>query len=87
MKSRKKNMTATAHFDIIVNGSDLHVQATSFIHNEETKFRVSYNGSPVHIFSYNPSVGSLQLVRDRKTVMTPAVEQAIIQTLMGRNAA
>ena len=87
MKARKKNSAKTATFEMVVNGSRIHVKATPYLLNNETRFRVSYNDSPVHIFSYNPERGSLRLIAENKAVMPAPIERAIVQTLTHQVAA
>lgn len=87
MKARKKNLARTSTFEIVVEGSRVHVKATPYLLNNETRFRVSYNDSPVHIFSYNPEIGSMRLIEENKAEMPAPIERAIIHTLTHQAAA
>jgi hypothetical protein len=49
----------TETFEIIKNGTPYSVQATRYLLNTETRFRVSVNKSPVHIFSWDDDLERL----------------------------
>jgi hypothetical protein len=83
---RKKSKVRTVHFDISVNGELLPVKASSYVsNNDETRFRVSYNGSPVIIFAWDNEVN--QMVKSDSTHIPSMVEREIINELQVRMVA
>ncbi len=63
------------YFDVMLDSSKLRVRATPFLVNgEETKFRVSYNGSPVYIFAWDKELNRL--------VSTDSAESLPLETEM-----
>ena len=49
----------TETFEIIKNNRPYTVKATRYLLNTETRFRVSVNDSPVHIFSWDDDLERL----------------------------
>ena len=74
-------------FDILVNGECLPVKATAYqaANNDEKRFRVSYNGSPVIIFAWDKEVN--QMVKSDSTHIPSMVEREIIHELRHRMVA
>jgi hypothetical protein len=64
-------------FQIVVNGVPYMVKATPFSFNEETRFRVSYNGGDEHVFTWDPGVGRLMPIDDDASTMPDDLERAI----------
>lgn len=63
------------YFDIMTDGVKLRVRATPFLLNgEETKYRVSCNGSPLYIFAWDKELNRL--------VSTDAGDNLPLQTEM-----
>jgi len=50
----------TETFEIKKNGNPYSVKATRYLLNTETRFRVSVNDSPIHIFSWDDDLERLR---------------------------
>jgi hypothetical protein len=68
-------------FEIRVSGVPYMVKATPFMFNEETRFRVSYNGSDEHIFTWDSSLGRLTAIDDDAGVLPDDLEVEIASRL------
>ena len=81
MNKRSRNKARTEIFDLMVNGQVIEVSATPYLINgAETRFRVSYNGSPVYIFAQNPESHHIGL--DGGNSLIPGqIKQAIADRL------
>ncbi|PWT74865.1 MAG: hypothetical protein C5B59_10105 [Bacteroidetes bacterium] len=77
--------TDTESFVVQVNGKPLTVVVTPCIVNNtnEKRFRVSYNGSPVHIFTCNENEKHVHAVKDKLFSM-PLQEEAIAKEIENR---
>lgn len=71
----------TQTFELLVDGTPYVVKATPYSFNDETRFRVSYNESPVHIFLWDSSVGRLTVIGDQAATMPDNLEVAIARKL------
>jgi len=89
MKTRKTT-TRTEEFELVVNETPFFVKATSFqTYTMETQYRVSVNGSPVHIFGWHPELKKITAI-DRGAAannIPPHVAEAIGNQLYNRMAA
>ncbi|MBS1567315.1 MAG: hypothetical protein JST39_23230 [Bacteroidetes bacterium] len=85
---KKRNRQPAIEMDIVVEGNPLQVVAKPYYSaNDEPRFRVSYNGSPVHIFGEDHSLHQL-VALDSGTEQIPAViERAIGNALHRRMTA
>jgi hypothetical protein len=55
--------TRTEVFEVMVDGSPLVIKATPYqTHTTETRFRVSVNNSPVHIFGWDKDLKRLTAI-------------------------
>lgn len=81
--------TYSESFDLEVSGKHLSVIATPYIVNStnEKRFRVSYNGSPVHIFTWNEKEKRIHSIKDSVHPIPFQIEQAIARELENRQAA
>lgn len=80
MRTKKKNKTVA--FEMSVNDRNYHVRATPYnIATGETRFRVSYNNSPVHIFGWDNGLDRLAEVEEVSDLLPPVIEMAIAQKL------
>ena len=80
----KRNSTRTETFELVIDGTPMVVQATSFqTYTLETQYRVSVNGSPVYIFGYHPLLKRVIVIqRGGGTGMIPTrIEEAIVERL------
>ena len=59
--------TRTEIFEMAIDGRPIKVAATPYrMHTEELRFRVSINGSPVHIFAWDDQSNRLRIVDKAK---------------------
>lgn len=70
-----------ANFEIRVSGVPYRVNVEPFEFNTETRFKVSYNGSEEHIFTWDSSLGRLAPIGDESATMPDDLELAIAQRL------
>lgn len=76
--TRKKNKTKTLSFEMSVNNRHYIVTATPYtIATGETRFRISYNDSPVHIFGWDENLDRMTEVEKVSDVLAPVIEMAI----------
>jgi hypothetical protein len=68
-------------FEIVVGGVPYSVTATPFEFNTETRFRVKYNGSNEHIFTWDSSVGRIRAIDDDASTLPDDLETAIAERL------
>ena len=68
-------------FNLNVGGVPYLVKVSSFEFNTETRFRVSYNGSDEHIFTWDTRVGRLAAIDDDSGTMPDDLEVAIAERL------
>jgi hypothetical protein len=69
------------NFEILVDGVPYMVKAQPFGFNEETRFKVSYNGGEEHIFTWDSSLGRLTAIDDEAATIPDDVEVAIARRL------
>ena len=68
-------------FEILVDNNPYVVHVTPFTFNTETRFRVSYNGSPEFVFTWDSSLGRLYAIGDETSTMPDDLEVAIAERL------
>lgn len=71
-------------FELLVDKVPYRVTAASFSFNDETRYRVTYNGGDDHIFYYDPSLGRLAPIDDDAGTMPDSLEVAIAGRLQGK---
>ncbi|HEX6334698.1 MAG TPA: hypothetical protein VFZ78_10760 [Flavisolibacter sp.] len=71
---------AQERFEVVLDGVPYAVMATPFEFNDETRYRVSYNGKE-HIFTYDPRLGRLAPIDDDAFDIPDNLEAAIAQRL------
>jgi hypothetical protein len=75
-------------FEVNVEGKPIEVMAKPYLAaNEQKRFRVSYNGSPIHIFGLDEKVNKLRLLDSAAQQIPPQIEHAIASTLLHKMAA
>jgi|GEM_PF-1578974 len=63
MNKRSRNKARTEYFDLMIEGRQIAVSATPYLINGlETRFRVSYSGSPVYIFGLDSETHQVKLI-------------------------
>jgi hypothetical protein len=77
----KKNKQKTFEFDITVNGSPMNVIATPYIAVDKQRFRVSYNGGPVHVFGVDDISHEVTYMDGAATAIAPEIRNAIEEEL------
>jgi hypothetical protein len=83
MTSRTEKIT-TEQFDIVLEGKPVGVKASRYTtHNNETRFRVSINGSPVYIFAYDEELNKAVAIDkgDAIAAISPKIEHVIGERL------
>jgi hypothetical protein len=77
----------TELIEMMVDGMPLEVKATPYIFNDETRYRVSFNGSPVHIFAYDDELKYYRAIDSGSADIPDSVDEAIGRRLTHRIAA
>jgi hypothetical protein len=86
MKKRVK--LPAINFAITVDGAPVNVVAVPYIAADEKKrFRVSYNGSPIHIFALNENARKMEVLDSASETIPMNMERAIGDTLLHKIAA
>jgi hypothetical protein len=74
--------TRTEIFEMAIDGRPLKVKATPFkMHTNEQRYRVSINGSPVHIFAWDDQLNRLTVIDKAK--MAESVPENV-EAMIGR---
>lgn len=68
-------------FDLLVDGIPYVVKVSPFQYNNETRYRVSYNGSEDHIFTWNSDLKRLWAIDEDASTMPDPLGIAISQKL------
>jgi len=72
-------------FEILVDDVPYIVKVTPFDYNTETRFKVSYNGGPEHIFTWNSDLKRLWAIDDSSSTMPDDLEVAIANKIESGN--
>lgn len=64
-------------FELLLNGVPYFVKAEPFSFNEETRYKVSFNNSDEHIFTWDTRVGRLAPIDDGAGTIPDDLEVAI----------
>ena len=72
----------TQTFDLLVDGIPYEVKATPYEYNTETRFRVTFNGSPVYIFVWDSELKQLSAIGEGTDTIPVNLEEAISNHLM-----
>lgn len=87
VRARKVKNAPTETFELNVDNKPVEVKATPYVLNDETRFRVSYNGSPVYIFGWDSSLRRLIAISGGSENIPDHIEEAIAHQLQSRMAA
>ena len=68
-------------FQVLLAGVPYMVKVEPFEFNTETRFKVSYNGSDEHIFTWDSSIGRLAPIDDDSSTMPDDLERAISEKI------
>jgi len=69
--------------DLMVDGTPYEVKATPYDFNDETRFRVSFYGSPIYIFVWDSELKRLTAIGDGSDTIPVSLEEAISGHLLG----
>jgi hypothetical protein len=69
-------------FNIVVDSVPYLVKAVPFSFNGETRYRVSFNRSSEHVFTWDSSLGQLRAIDDDSSTIPDSLEIAISQKLL-----
>lgn len=69
------------NFNILIDSVPYMIKAVPFSFNGETRYRVSFNGSPEHVFTWDSSLGQLRAINDDSSTMPDSLEIAISEKL------
>ena len=82
--------TRTEIFELAIDGKPMKVIATPYkMHTDEMRFRVSVNGSPVHIFAWDENLNRLAVIDKARLAerMPDQVEEIVGRQVYSRLAA
>lgn len=68
-------------FEILVDNVPYRVKVEPYDFNTETRYKVSYNGSPEHIFTWDSSLKRLTAIDDDAATLPDNLERAIAERL------
>ena len=85
---KKRNSQKAINFEVVVDGKPVEVVAKPYsaVH-DLPRFRVSYNGGPVHIFGLDPQAGKIIALDSATAEIHPKIEHAIGGALAQKIAA
>src|SRR5678815_4304395 len=61
-------------FSILVDSVPYMVKAIPFSFNGETRYRISFNGSPEHVFTWDSSLSQLRAIDDDSSTLPDNLE-------------
>jgi ribosome-associated translation inhibitor RaiA len=77
--------TKTYYFETSAEGMQLTVQATPYtIATKETRYRISYNNGPVHIFAWDENRNQYVAIKEGIERLSHKIEFAISNELQSR---
>ena len=80
--SKSKNRVMEAQrFNLVIDGVPYEVKAVPYKYNNETRFRVNYNGSEDYIFTRDSGIGRLTAIGDEAIDIPDNLEEAIAERL------
>ena len=71
-------------FELLVGGVPYFVNAEPFTFNTETRYKVRFNQSDEHIFTWDSSLGRMAAIDDDAGVIPDDVERAIATRLQSK---
>ena len=72
------------NFDLVVDDVPYFVKAAPFSFNGETRFSVTVNDGPEHIFTWDSEIKALRAIDDEASILPDSVEEAIGQKLQSK---
>ena len=76
--------TDERRFNLLVDSVPYIVSANPFRFNGEVRYRVSVNGGPEHVFTWDSSLGQLRAIDDDASTLPDNVEEAISEKLQSK---
>ena len=76
--------TTEKRFDLLVDSVPYIVKATPFKFNGEIRYKVSFNGSTEHVFTWDSSLGQLRAIDDDASTLPDNLEEAISEKLQSK---
>lgn len=73
-------MSQQQRFELMIDGVPYAVTAEPFLFNDETRYKVNYNGGE-HIFTWDSELGRLASIDEDAVDIPDNVEEAIAQKL------
>jgi hypothetical protein len=77
----KAMKTKTILFELLVDGVPYEVRATPFQFNDDTRYRVSFNGGQIFVFVYDPELKRFAAIGEGTESIPDSLERAISQKL------
>ena len=77
-------LNPNSKFNLVVDSVPYIVQATPFKFNGELRYRVSFNGSSEHVFTWDSSMGQLRAIDDEASTLPDNLEEAISEKLQSK---
>jgi len=71
-------------FSILLDSVPYVIKAIPFSFNSEIRYRVSFNGSPEHVFTWDSSLGQLRAIDDDSSTIPDNLEIAISEKLQSK---
>lgn len=71
----------TETLDVHIEGKTIRVKVTPFEAGDKTRYRVSYDSSPVHIFGWDITNNRLMVIESGSEKMPAGIESAIATAL------
>ncbi len=85
---KKKAKFSAINFEVTVDGAPVEVMAKPYMAaNDKQRFRVSYNGSPIHIFGFDENAHKVVVLDSASETIPINIERAIANTLLHKIAA
>jgi len=69
------------NFDLIVDNVPYLVKAIAFTFNGVIRYRVSVNGNPEHVFTWDPEIRQLRAINDEASTLPDNLGKAISEKL------
>ena len=69
------------NFDLVVDGVPYSVRSTSFLFNEELRYRVRINEGTEHLFTWDSQAGMIRAIDDESSTLPSVLEQALNERL------
>jgi hypothetical protein len=76
--------TDEKNFNILVDNVPYMIRSVPFTFNGEIRYRVSFNGSPEYVFTWDSSLGQLRAINDDSADLPDNLEMAISEKLQSK---